>query len=325
MSQEPENQSSPPSPPKLPLNLNLRISLMLISLFSSLLLWLTSSFPPIFVGLFLSSFVSLFFYEVLGIVDPEDSLGFDVNFANQGKGVKLTAQLLGSIAVFGLTWVASTWYLDQYLKNPINSNAELDINNKIKNQEYVYLILKSSPKNHTNPVELTDTSDDVKEKYIEIGRLNLIKKLQSVYELDPFDPILVRIRNECSSREGLCTLPQGWFDVEVLNIVNPDLKGNQVSVCKGHGYLAGREINLSKEKSDDSWTLNTISQGIPLNQESTKVINKNTPIQVSIDVDRFCPSSTSLYPRFRVSPELQPLLENMLQDSQKVYARTLQG
>ena len=124
MSPEPENQSSPPSPPKLPLNLNLRISLMLISLFSSLLLW--SSFPSIFIGLFLSSFVSLFFYEVLGIVDPEDSLSFDVNFSNQGKGVKLTAQLLGSIAVFGLTWVLSTWYFDQRVFTPM---TELDIDN----------------------------------------------------------------------------------------------------------------------------------------------------------------------------------------------------
>jgi hypothetical protein len=218
---------------------------MIASLGLSILLYI-GPFSPIFTGLFLSALVSLFFYEMLGVVDPNDSLSFEFNRARGGDSSKVSGRFVGASALFLLIWVLSTLYLANEKKARITAATEL---------QPLFVSGASLPEGY---ILIKNPNPDIVDKInhnISIGRLNVSGSLNAKFQADPFDPILVRIRNDCRNGKGLCQLPADWFQVKIEG-VNPGLKGNRVSVCSGHDYLAGKLINFSADKlSGEAWSL----------------------------------------------------------------------
>jgi hypothetical protein len=312
-----------------PLRLSSRLSFMVISILAALLLSLTSSVPTVFAGLFTSVFVSILFDTVLLVVDPKASLSFEFDRKGLEGDSKVGVKLGAMTALFAIVWVGTTFAIDNYRANIedsklriLNPNLPLEVIpktvGKVGDEEptYIYIVnpFKKPPK------EITDPNQMINENAI--GKVNLLSELSEIYALDPFDPILVKIRNECKKGEGLCTFPAKWFETRLFGL-NSSLQGNQVSVCRGHDYLAGKIINFSNENSNDPlWTIDSIQGGISLETKELTTINKDTPIKVSSTVDRSCPSEDQR-PAFKFSKELQKPMRTLFENKQ-VYARTVQ-
>lgn len=310
MTQQPS--PNPNQQPVLTSGLSLRLSIMVISLLSSLLLWV-ASFSPIFIGLFLSSCVSLFFYEILGIVDPQDSLSIQFNRDGVEGTSKISGQFVGATALFFVVWIFSTLYLEIEKRNRVNLNTELkillqkNVNVEPRDSDYIYI---------RKPFE--DVLDKIQNNN-SAGKLNLPKTLKELYDLDEFDPILVTIRNNCKNKEGLCLSPSKWFETQIVG-VDPLLSGDKVSVCKGHDYLAGKTINFSSDTLEGPpWNFR---DRFPLDKRELMNINKDTPIEVSATINRNCLSKNQ-YPAFKVSEQLRkPMRESF--KTNKIYVRTVQ-
>jgi hypothetical protein len=312
-----------------PLKLSSRLSFMVISILASLLLSLTSSVPTVFAGLFTSTFVAILFDTVLFVVDPKASLSFEFDRKGLEGDSKIGIKLGAMTALFAIVWVGTTFAIDNHRANienskikRLNSNLSLEVIpktvGKVGDEEPTYLYIVNALKEP--PKEITDPSQMIKENAM--GKVNLLSELSEIYAVDPFDPILVKIRNECKKGEGLCTFPAKWFETKLFGL-NSSLQGNQVSVCRGHDYLAGKIVNFSNDNSSDPlWTIDSIQGGISLETKELTKIDKNTAIKVSPTVDRSC-SSENQRPAFKFSKELQNLMRKSFENKQ-VYARTVQ-
>ena len=87
---------------------------------------------------------------------------------------------------------------------------------------------------------------------IVVGKLNFVNEFEAIKgnEGNVLDPILVRIRDDCNYRRGLCAFSDNIFPVHINNINNLQFaKVNNVNICRGHSYLLNRTLLISSDKN----------------------------------------------------------------------------
>jgi hypothetical protein len=106
--------------------------------------------------------------------------------------------------------------------------------------------------------------------------------------LEPFNPLLTQIRDECSQKDGLCAFTEEVFPVSIYNSGKLKINSvNSASVCAGHRYLEGMTLLISPDKS--------LLKSIKKNDDPGKK-SKTYQVQVE-DYYPECPPSDSPYPR----------------------------
>lgn len=172
-----------------------------------------------------------------------------------------------------------------------------------------------------------------------IGRLNLSSTLEELYSADPLDPVLVKIRNQCENRKGLCALPDRWFRVKIdtNSRLNHDLKPREVSVCAGakenigHDYLKTDPATFimfskikgsvsSDPKVDFGNAGNLPDPNDQINEKITKLDNENTLIKVG-DIDPRCSNSVNEPPTFLVSRDIARAMKEENFQPNKIFAK----
>lgn len=302
-----------------------------VSLALFLLLQALTSFSPLTIALFCSASVSLFFYEVLGIVDPKDTLSVDIVRGGGSGGensAKLSFRFIGASALFLSVWIGVTLFLEKEKSASLSASTELQTLANARHKLDNRYILIVRPKEH-----MPDRADKgiVGELLFNlfnhdtvVGRLDVSNGLGQVYDSDQFNPILVTIRNQCFRGQGLCRLPIGWFPIELVGR-NNSIEGNRVSVCEGHDYMAGKILNFSRTANppEPGWDISDIGKTGGINHAMLSSLTVQTPIEVSRDIDSHCPPSSGTGARFRVSSQLKAPLQRLLGNERNLFARIL--
>jgi hypothetical protein len=252
--------------------LSLRTMYLLGSLgtFSLGLLLLYHSWVPLVVCFPFGASVTSFLFGVMETDRVQNKL--DAVFTS--PGVKVVAQLTGAVAVFGIVSAFSYLALDKELQR---KEIELGISRAINDPTYIYLVAKNS------------IHRDGKGSMIVVGKLNFSDEFEAIKgneknkEGNVLNPILVKIRNECSYGGGLCSISDSIFPVHINNIGNLQSANlnavNDVKICPGHSYLQKKtllissDLNLLKSfKKDESKKFPDKSYKVRINDESNPAI-----------------------------------------------------
>jgi hypothetical protein len=249
---------------------NPRIVLMMISFLSSIGLWYFF-LPPLWVSALFTVAASLFLGEILGITDSQNNK-LDVVFSS--PQVKVTAQLIGSIVVPSAIWMGSYYLLDGQNRQ---KDAELAIATGLQKQkEYVYIVRKHEGSSNENTAKTA------------LGRFHFSTEFQELKTLEPFNPLLTQIRDECSQKDGLCAFTEEVFTVSIYNSGKLNINSvNSAYVCAGHRYLVDMTLLISPDES--------LLKSIKKNDDPEKK-SKTYTVQVE-EYYPECPPSDSPYPR----------------------------
>jgi hypothetical protein len=286
------------------------------------------SFSPLTIALFCSATVSLFFYEVLGIVDPKDTLSVDIARGGGENSAKISLRFIGASALFLAVWVGVTLFLQKEKSASLSAKTELQtLANKKQGSDDKYILIVKPKEQILDPANRNIVAEQIFNLFNHdtiVGRLDVSTGLGQVYDTDQFNPILVTIRNQCFRGQGLCKTPNGWFPIKLVGR-NDSLKGNRVSVCEGHDYMAGKLLNFSRVANppDPGWDISDIGKTGGINHALLTSITVQTPIEVSRDIDPHCPQSNSAGPRFRVSGQMKEPLQRLLGKDPNLFARIL--